>query len=70
MQSNDFTLSGFITAEKVFQFSGNSARTGPLLFGGLLDRCTLNRTLQALAGTPVDDASQILAAFLRHHYQP
>ena len=29
MQSNDFTLSGFITAGKVFQFSGNLAMRGP-----------------------------------------
>ena len=56
MQSNDFTLSGFIRAEKVFQFSGNSAMRGPLLFGGLLDRCMLNRTLQAFAGSSVNDA--------------
>ena len=56
MQSNDFTLSGFITAEKVFQFHGNSAMRGPLLFGGLLDRCMLNRTLQTFAGNPVNDA--------------
>ena len=56
MQSNDFTLSGFITAEKVFEFVGNSAMRGPLLFGGLLDRCMLNRTLQIFAGIPVSDA--------------
>ena len=56
MQSNDFTLSGFITAEKVFEFSGNSAMRGPLLFGGLLDRCMLNRTLQIFGGNPVNDA--------------
>ena len=57
-QSVDFTLKGFVTSDKVFEFSGNSATRGPLLYGGLLDRCMLNRTLQTFTDTSVTNAFQ------------